>query len=499
MKQIKNINILRFITLLLIVAVSAGYSIATWYSMTTAYSLAHEQALEQAAKAHTVLYQAIKRIKGNDLGFEVFREVQREYDAENLSEYYFYIYSFDDNGDPNVESSISPSFGKTNLGAQAAQLSDGKEEKSQNDRVEKALKKHYEKNSKKEWDDVFMEFTPGELKELNKWSKYLFTPEKHYKLHQIRILVDGKYESTDQYAAITRSIKLLNDSEVKFQKVFIKIFILTATTLMITLLLLVYLIVRINRQRQTEQKLTIQRESQKQILKTVQRGEEAWRQFNHDVEHPLRSIQQNSAQISNKTDDALIIKKASDISDTCSIIKTQLDELRVSVRDGEAREGLRVTEYVSIKELLYEVLYNAEMRRLIRVAGLKKFNVVIEDTDIKTRLDRGNIMKAIQNLIKNAIRFTPKGGMIQIFVTVQNDSVVLKILDDGRGIDPHVEKSFLELSDESPLTNEFGNGLVIVKKIMEAHNGELIMPRNRPDQQGTEVTLKLPLIKPKEE
>ena len=263
---------------------------------------------------------------------------------------------------------------------------------------------------------------------------------------------------------------------------------------MTTLLVLIFLLSRITQQRRDQQNLN-------ERLKNKTETEELWRQFDHDIEHPLRNIQQVAIQISNRSDNTSILKKTSAISDTCSIIKQQLNDLRVSVRDGETRESLRVTEYASIKELLRDVTLNSEMEHQRKIAGIKKFKIDIEDGDVVTRLDKGNIMRALQNIILNSIRFTPKGGIIQINVfTVkehEKNFVLIKVLDTGRGVDPHEVESFKKLSDNEQTTGTFGNGLKTVKRIVDAHDGEIIMPRNRPNEQGAEVAIKLPLIKPK--
>ena len=490
-------NTLRLVSVLLVMA---GSAITTWYTMTEAYSIADKQALKQATKAHTVLYQAIKKLNVEEaLGW--LSDLEKEFDAGSLQGYHLYIYSFDDEGVPFIEESESADWGeaeeqRSDNEQDQEQRSDNEQDQEQVNIVSKQLVSHYKQKEKKGWDDMYYDYTPEELKKLDGWQKYLFTTQKHFKLHEIKKLnfETNKLVPTGKFIAVSRSINLLNASAKARQEKGRLILMIAIMVLITTLLVLVFLLSRINRQQRDQKNL-------EQKLKNKKYTERLWRQFDHDIEHPLKSIQQDAIQISNKSDNASILKKTSAIAETCSVIKRHLNDLRVDVRDGETREGLRVTEYASIKELLRDVTLNSEMEHQRKIAGIKKFKIDIEDGDVVTRLDKGNIMRALQNIILNSIRFTPKGGAIQIIVSTvkeqEKDFVLIKVLDTGRGVDPHEVESFKKLSDDEQTTGTFGNGLKTVKRIVDAHDGEIIMPRNRPNQQGAEVAIKLPLIIPK--
>ncbi len=96
------------------------------------------------------------------------------------------------------------------------------------------------------------------------------------------------------------------------------------------------------------------------------------------------------------------------------------------------------------------------------------------------------VERAIQNLIDNAIKFTPNNGAINIKLAALENDVEISIADNGPGI-PLKEQSYIfERYRKADSTGVKGNkgaglGLAIVKKILEFHNSS-IQVRSQPDQ-----------------
>jgi len=111
--------------------------------------------------------------------------------------------------------------------------------------------------------------------------------------------------------------------------------------------------------------------------------------------------------------------------------------------------------------------------------------------------NKTSLLRAIVNLIKNAIDFSPKGGHIEVFIVEQGEFVVITVKDMGVGISEEVKGDFGTGKSAPRADGEVGQGLGlnIVEKVMKAHNGKLIWPRNRADIQGAEVSLELPIYR----
>lgn len=106
--------------------------------------------------------------------------------------------------------------------------------------------------------------------------------------------------------------------------------------------------------------------------------------------------------------------------------------------------------------------------------------------------------RVIENLLDNAVSFSPPGGVIEVSVTRSDDDrVTLSVCDEGPGIpEDSREKVFQRFHSVRPDAEAFGDhsglGLAIARTIVEAHDGTL-EARDRPDgRSGACLVLKLP-------
>ena len=111
---------------------------------------------------------------------------------------------------------------------------------------------------------------------------------------------------------------------------------------------------------------------------------------------------------------------------------------------------------------------------------------------------RGNpirLRQMLDNLIGNAIKYTPEGGEITIDLEVQSNQVIFRISDTGPGIPPadqqHVFEKFYRASNVPKGVGGSGLGLAIVKSIVDNHMGRIWVDSLL--GQGSSFTVVLPL------
>lgn len=89
--------------------------------------------------------------------------------------------------------------------------------------------------------------------------------------------------------------------------------------------------------------------------------------------------------------------------------------------------------------------------------------------------DRPRLTQVLANLIGNAVKFTPPRGSISTSIEFANDFVEVSVQDSGRGIAEHeIATLFDRFTRSRSVVQETigtGLGLMIVKEIIEAHNG----------------------------
>jgi two-component system, OmpR family, sensor histidine kinase VicK len=103
----------------------------------------------------------------------------------------------------------------------------------------------------------------------------------------------------------------------------------------------------------------------------------------------------------------------------------------------------------------------------------------------------------LDNLFNNAIKYSPKGGIIQLNLNQQNNQIILEVKDQGIGIPaedlPRLYEPFHRAKNVVNLLPGIGFGLAIVKKIVDLLEGAIAIDSKLGI--GTTVTITLPLLK----
>ncbi|NUO49971.1 MAG: PAS domain S-box protein [Polyangiaceae bacterium] len=124
--------------------------------------------------------------------------------------------------------------------------------------------------------------------------------------------------------------------------------------------------------------------------------------------------------------------------------------------------------------------------------------VSVPDDGLSVDADEVRLTQVIINLLSNAARYTPPRGNIVIDARREAAEVVLRVRDDGPGIDgdllPHVFEMFVQGARGSDRQQGgLGLGLSLVKSFTELHGGT-VSAANNPDGQGSEFTVRLPRL-----
>jgi signal transduction histidine kinase len=133
------------------------------------------------------------------------------------------------------------------------------------------------------------------------------------------------------------------------------------------------------------------------------------------------------------------------------------------------------------EENLDEVIRsNIEMNTLYARSKNIQISYIPLDQQIKVMIDRPKIDQAITNYLTNALKYSFPGSLVKVLVDPAPDSVKVTVKDFGQGIREHeVQKLFKAFQRTSTRSTggekSTGLGLLIVKKIIEAHDGEVGM------------------------
>ena len=111
--------------------------------------------------------------------------------------------------------------------------------------------------------------------------------------------------------------------------------------------------------------------------------------------------------------------------------------------------------------------------------------------------DGSRLARVIENLIDNAISFSPPGGLVQIAATRDGDSVAMRVEDEGPGVAPaEREAIFNRFHSMRPEGEAFGRhsglGLAIAKAIVEGHGGTIAVTDREHALTGARFVIRLP-------
>jgi signal transduction histidine kinase len=110
--------------------------------------------------------------------------------------------------------------------------------------------------------------------------------------------------------------------------------------------------------------------------------------------------------------------------------------------------------------------------------------------------DRGRLAQVLDNLVANALKFTPEGGTVEVRTRPEDDHVTLEVADTGIGIPAKDQPRLFERFFRSSVAEDqaipgTGLGLAIVKAIVEAHAGRITIESR--EGAGTTFRVELPL------
>jgi len=131
-------------------------------------------------------------------------------------------------------------------------------------------------------------------------------------------------------------------------------------------------------------------------------------------------------------------------------------------------------------------------------AAEKSINLILSATPVPAFVgDRGRLGQVLDNLVSNALKFTPEGGTVEVSTKLSGDHVSIEVSDNGIGIPAADQPRLFERFFRSSVAEEqaipgTGLGLAIVKAIVEAHKGEITIESD-PGGGGTTFRVDLPL------
>jgi signal transduction histidine kinase len=210
----------------------------------------------------------------------------------------------------------------------------------------------------------------------------------------------------------------------------------------------------------------------------------------HDLRNPIGAINSLSRLLLeddvSQEETREFVQLINDSSNSCINLIADLLETNFNLKESELQK-----EQINLSSFLQQTVKLLTFR-----AKEKDQELILKEPVNKSVLaDRGKLLRVLNNLIINAIKFTPVGGMIEISTRRSPEGIVISVKDNGIGIPKEAETKIFDpftsskregTSGEQP----FGLGLYIARQIIDAHHGRIWL-ESEPGK-GTTFSVLLP-------
>lgn len=195
----------------------------------------------------------------------------------------------------------------------------------------------------------------------------------------------------------------------------------------------------------------------------------------HDLRSPLASIRAAVEALHDGvvTDPELVRRYLRTTLQDLTYLSRMIDDLFELARLEGGGLVLDLAD-TSLGDLISDTLESTRLRAEQR--GVTMTGVVAEDLTL--RLDGAKIQRVLDNLVDNALRHTPPGGMVEIVAQRQNGGGSVEVRDTGAGIDPAdlpfvFDRFFRGDPARDRASGGAGLGLAIARGFVEAHGGRI--------------------------
>ena len=154
---------------------------------------------------------------------------------------------------------------------------------------------------------------------------------------------------------------------------------------------------------------------------------------------------------------------------------------------------------LTVEPINLRSIVDAAIDTLRATAIAKEIALVVEGPDdvLPVIGDAHRLQQVAWNLLSNAVKYTPPGGRVVVSVTQEGPHAVLRVSDNGEGIDPyflpHLFEPFRQGVSKT-MRSGLGLGLAIVRRLVDLHGGR-IDAASQGAGEGAQFTVTLPLAR----
>jgi len=211
----------------------------------------------------------------------------------------------------------------------------------------------------------------------------------------------------------------------------------------------------------------------------------------HELRNPLGTLTNAVAVLDKMTGDettrhllAIVSRQTGHLA---RLVDDLLDVGRVTT--GKIELDVRPVELRALVERCLDAL--------VQAGRTQRHTVTLQGVDLHVDADVTRLEQIVNNLLDNALKYTPAVGSVEVETAVEEGQAVLRVRDTGNGIAAELLNHVFDLFVQEPQALDrsrggLGIGLALVKRLVDLHGGTVSAWSAGPGQ-GSEFTVRLPV------
>ena len=216
----------------------------------------------------------------------------------------------------------------------------------------------------------------------------------------------------------------------------------------------------------------------------------------HELKSPLGAVQQSMYGLTSDLSDRLseeqkskILRLQSRIGDLIKLVNTLLRAISIDI--STIRDNFEPTSiFESISKAIESVQQHAVRKDINIETSVQEGISLVNGNEV-------TLTEALVNIIGNSVKYTQMGGNIKINAKENTDNIIIEIKDNGVGIStddlPYIFDAFYVGKTKLENEQRSGVGLAITKRIIEAHDGSIMVDSEQ--GKGSTFVIQLPALK----
>ena len=216
------------------------------------------------------------------------------------------------------------------------------------------------------------------------------------------------------------------------------------------------------------------------------------RHVSHELKTPLTALREGAELLNDQVAGPLVPAQRQVVSimrDNSIKLQRLIEELL------DYQRALHAAASLEVKPIVLDALVKETARAHELAAQSKGLRLNIESQSAMVEADPEKLRSIIDNLVSNAVKFTPSGGTITVKAKMQAGEAVIEVIDSGPGVPPEERESIFNLffrgrgKGDSGRVKGSGLGLAIARELAEAHGGHIAVV---PEGSGGHFRVTLP-------